>query len=135
MHNDAALATRAIRAGASGFLLKHSAGEELCHRHRPGVAGPRAPHPRHDQGRHGADGQRTAGESANRRLTARQRDVLRAGIVEGQRMKEDRGGGLELSPRTVEAHKSEMMEALDVQSTPNWCATRCRIRASSTDRQ
>ena len=29
MHNDAELATRAARAGASGFLLKHSAGEEL----------------------------------------------------------------------------------------------------------
>ena len=29
MHNDAELATRAMRAGASGFLLKHSAGEEL----------------------------------------------------------------------------------------------------------
>ena len=29
MHRDAELATRAMRAGASGFLLKHSAGEEL----------------------------------------------------------------------------------------------------------
>ena len=29
MHDDAELATRAVRAGASGFLLKHSAGEEL----------------------------------------------------------------------------------------------------------
>ena len=29
MHQDADLATRAMRAGAWGFLLKHSAGEEL----------------------------------------------------------------------------------------------------------
>jgi DNA-binding NarL/FixJ family response regulator len=29
MHRDAELAIRAMRAGASGFLLKHSAGEEL----------------------------------------------------------------------------------------------------------
>ena len=29
MHHDAQLATRAMRAGASGFLLKHAAGEEL----------------------------------------------------------------------------------------------------------
>ena len=29
MHQDADLATRAMRAGACGFLLKHSAGEEL----------------------------------------------------------------------------------------------------------
>jgi two-component system response regulator NreC len=29
MHRDGELATRAMRAGASGFLLKHSAGDEL----------------------------------------------------------------------------------------------------------
>ena len=29
MHNDADMATRAERAGASGFLLKHTAGDEL----------------------------------------------------------------------------------------------------------
>ena len=29
MHEDAELAARAVRAGASGFLLKHAAGEEL----------------------------------------------------------------------------------------------------------
>ena len=29
MHHDADLAARAMRAGASAFLLKHSAGEEL----------------------------------------------------------------------------------------------------------
>lgn len=29
MHNDPELVTRAMRAGASGFLLKESAGEEL----------------------------------------------------------------------------------------------------------
>ena len=40
MHGEAEIAARAMRAGASGFLLKHSAGEELvgCHpgsSHRP----------------------------------------------------------------------------------------------------
>jgi two-component system, NarL family, response regulator NreC len=29
MHNDTDVAARALRAGASGFLLKHAAGEEL----------------------------------------------------------------------------------------------------------
>ena len=29
MHSDARFATEAFRAGASGFILKHAAGEEL----------------------------------------------------------------------------------------------------------
>ena len=37
MHHDSELATRALRAGASGFLLKHSAGEELFERDSGGL--------------------------------------------------------------------------------------------------
>ncbi len=49
------------------------------------------------------------------RLTPRQRDVLRL-IVEGRRMKEI-AVSLDLSTRTVETHKYEMMRVLGVQST------------------
>ena len=48
-------------------------------------------------------------------ITPRQRDVLRL-IVEGRRMKEI-AAALELSARTVETHKYEMMRLLGVQST------------------
>ena len=48
-------------------------------------------------------------------LTRRQRDVLRL-IVEGRRMKEI-AAILDLSTRTVETHKYEMMRVLGVQST------------------
>ena len=48
-------------------------------------------------------------------LTARQLDVLRL-ILEGRRMKEI-AAALELSTRTVETHKYQMMEALGVHST------------------
>ena len=48
-------------------------------------------------------------------LTPRQRDVLRL-IVQGNRMKEI-ATILDLSTRTVEAHKYEMMRTLGVQST------------------
>ena len=48
-------------------------------------------------------------------LTPRQRDVLRL-IVQGRHMKEI-AAALDLSARTVETHKYEMMRTLGVQST------------------
>jgi len=48
-------------------------------------------------------------------LTSRQRDVLRL-LLKGQRMKEI-AANLQLSPRTVETHKYELMEVLGVHST------------------
>jgi DNA-binding NarL/FixJ family response regulator len=112
MHHDADLATDAIRGGASGFLLKESAGDELL-----------------TAVRHALDGkvyitptvtkdvmERMAGASkAEPQLTPRQRDILRL-IVKGQRMKEI-ASNLGLSTRTVEGHKYEMMETLGVTST------------------
>jgi DNA-binding NarL/FixJ family response regulator len=48
-------------------------------------------------------------------LTPRQREVLRL-IAQGRRMK-DIAAVLQISTRTVETHKYEMMQALGVQST------------------
>jgi DNA-binding NarL/FixJ family response regulator len=114
MHADAQLATEAFRAGAAGYLLKHSAGEELItaiHEVLQGrayltplitrevmasVASPAALRPRV-------------------RLTSRQRDVLRL-IADGKRMKEI-AAILNLSRRTVETYKYEMMQALNVRTT------------------
>ncbi len=113
MHNDAELATQVIRAGASGFLLKHSAGEELLTAIEQVLQGRTylTPVMTRDVMARMADP-----PSVEPQLTARQRDVLRL-ILKGQRMKEI-AAALDLSPRTVETHKYEMMEALGVQSTP-----------------
>jgi len=113
MHQDAALATLAIRAGASGFLLKHSAGEELVTAIRQALQGRvyLTPAITRDVLTRMA---LPAGES-ERQLTARQRDVLRL-IVEGHRMKAI-AATLQLSARTVESHKYEIMQVLDVHST------------------
>ena len=113
MHHDAELAAHATRAGASGYLLKHSAGgglvsaieqalqgrvyltpavtKELLERL---VSGPGRDVPQ---------------------LTPRQREVLRL-IADGMRMKEI-ASTLGLSTRTVETHKYEMMRILGVDST------------------
>ena len=113
MHNDADLATRAMRAGASGFLLKDSAGEELLnaiHQALQGRVYLTAMMTKAVMERMAA----SPGQSEPQ-LTARQRDVLRL-ILEGRRMKEI-AATLQLSTRTVETHKYEMMEVLGVHST------------------
>jgi DNA-binding NarL/FixJ family response regulator len=113
MHNDTELATRAIRAGASGFLLKESAGEELLTAIGQALQGRVYLTPTVTKGVM----ERMAGPAgvSEPPLTPRQRDVLRL-IVKGQRMKEI-AANLSLSTRTVETHKYEMMEALGLHST------------------
>lgn len=85
MHNNAALATVAMRGGASGFLLKEAAGEELLAAIRQALQGRvyLTPAVTRDVM------ERIAGSSgaSEPQLTLRQLDVLRL-IVKGQRMKE-----------------------------------------------
>jgi len=113
MHHDAELATRAMRAGASGFLLKYSASEELVTAIRQALLGNiylTPPLTREVMDRIAAP----AGPPGPQ-LTARQQEILRL-IVEGRRMKEI-GTVLQLSTRTVENHKYEMMQTLGLHST------------------
>jgi DNA-binding NarL/FixJ family response regulator len=113
MHHDADLATDAIRGGASGFLLKESAGDELLAAVRHALEGKVYITPTITAGVMA----RMAGapKASEPRLTPRQRDILRL-IVKGQRMKEI-AATLGLSTRTVEGYKYEMMETLGVTST------------------
>ena len=113
MHHDATLAADAIRAGASGFLLKDSAGDELVTAVLHAIDGKVYVTPTITKDVM----ERMTGTSTVKepRLTPRQRDILRL-IVKGQRMKEI-AANLGLSPRTVEGHKYEMMEVLGVTST------------------
>jgi DNA-binding NarL/FixJ family response regulator len=113
MHADAQLATEAFRAGASGYVLKQSAGEELIAAIQEVLRGRTYLTPLITK-----NVIATLTESVPQsavKLTTRQREVLRL-IAEGRRMKEI-GAILELSTRTVETHKYEMMRALGVEST------------------
>jgi DNA-binding NarL/FixJ family response regulator len=113
MHNDADLATVAMREGASGFLLKESAGEELVAAIHQVLRGRVYLTPALTKGVM----ERMAGSPGESpsQLTPRQRDVLRL-IVKGLRMKEI-AANLGLSTRTVETHKYEMMQTLGLHST------------------
>lgn len=113
MHADAEVATEAMRAGASGFLVKLAAGEELVTAINEVLQGRiyLTPAVTRDVIARMSDVRKTPEVP----LTPRQREVLTL-ITEGRRMKEI-AAILQLSTRTVETHKYEMMQTLGVQST------------------
>jgi len=113
MHADARVATEALRAGANGFLLKQSAGEELITAIEDVLHGRTYLTPLLTKDVLAS--LTTPGQTDQVVLTPRQRDVLRL-LADGKRMKEI-AAVLGLSTRTVETHKYEMMQALGVGST------------------
>jgi DNA-binding NarL/FixJ family response regulator len=113
MHRDAEVAATALRAGAAGYLLKESAGEELVGAIRQALAGGVYLTP--VLTREVLDCMAGTAAEAGPQLTLRQRDVLRL-IVKGQRMKEI-AANLGVSVRTVETHKYGMMQTLGLHST------------------
>jgi DNA-binding NarL/FixJ family response regulator len=113
MHADGDVATQALRAGASGFLVKHSAGDELLAAIGEVLQGRSYLTP--VLTRAVIDRMTDPTKTSDVELTPRQREVLIL-IAEGHRMKEI-AEILHLSTRTVETHKYEMMQTLGVQST------------------
>jgi len=113
MHTDGQLAAEALRAGASGFVVKHSAGKELIDAINTVLLGRTyvTPQLSPDVLKRLSD-DRTAGVEP---LTPRQREVL-ALIAAGRTMKEV-AATLGLSPRTVETHKYQIMATLDLKTT------------------
>jgi DNA-binding NarL/FixJ family response regulator len=118
MHNNEEYVLRAIKAGASGYLLKKAATAELetalhrvidgevylskeismqLHREFPlqGIAARKGPF---------------------EQLTGRQREILQL-IAEGQNTKKI-GETLKVSPKTVEYHRMKLMNCLNVHDIP-----------------
>jgi DNA-binding NarL/FixJ family response regulator len=112
MHADAELAAEALRAGAVGYVLKQSAGEELLTAIQQVLRGKTYLTPLLAQD---VITKLTDAERPAEKLTPRQLEVLRL-IAQGRRMKEV-AAALQLSTRTVESHKYEMMRSLGVDST------------------
>lgn len=109
MHAEPALAATAMRAGANGYVLKVSAGEELLTALRHVFAGSTYVTPSlGTQVLHA----KTLGLQE---LTPKQLEVLRL-VGAGLRSRQI-AERLGLSVRTVEAHKYSIMQILDVHST------------------
>jgi DNA-binding NarL/FixJ family response regulator len=115
MNEDSALVGEAFRAGASAYLLKHSASRELMLAIQEVLKGASYLSPRITGGAvasllRGPDME--SGQS--RELTSRQRQVVQL-LAEGRSMKEI-ADILTISLRTVAAHKYRIMDLLEIKT-------------------
>ena len=115
MHPEVAYARRALEAGAAGYVLKHSAPAELIAAIRAALEGKTYVTPAL-AGKVFQAMKREPAESADpvASLTPRQREILQL-LAEGRSAKEI-GATLSVSARTVEFHKYQMMEKLDLHT-------------------
>jgi DNA-binding NarL/FixJ family response regulator len=116
MHKDAAYARRALDAGARGYVLKHSAQAELFLAVRAALAGETYISPTL-AGEIFQDLKISPTNPVNPvgALTPRQREILQL-FAEGFPTKEI-ASRLDISPRTVEFHKYQLMDSLKLQSS------------------
>ena len=114
MHGDDESVRRALTAGAAGYLLKNSDRSELELALRTVARGNAWLSPAVTQKvvTAFAEGARSSAQGAFEVLTPRQREVLQL-IAEGHSNKEI-AGRLSLSPKTVETHRTELMERLGI---------------------
>ncbi len=118
MHATPAYATEAFKAGASGYLIKRSAASELKQAIQAVMRGQQYMTPLITKDvlaatLHPPDGQVRKRPVAT--LTLRQREVLQL-VAEGNTSKAI-ASILNISVKTVEFHKSRIMEELDLHST------------------
>jgi DNA-binding NarL/FixJ family response regulator len=116
MHRDVSFARRALEAGASGFVLKHSASSELVSAIRAALEGKTYLTPQLAREVHEAmeRGPRRAADPIGS-LTPRQREVLQL-LAVGRSAKEI-ASALSISARTVEFHKYQLMETLGLHTS------------------
>ena len=118
MHTDREYVAQALRRGAQGYLLKDSAVEELA----DAIAAVRQGRPYLSRGltsdlladylRAGGTAPPAAPGPVPALLTPRQREVLQL-VAEGLSMR-DIGQRLNLSVKTIETHRAELMRRLDI---------------------
>jgi len=117
VHGDASHVAQALRAGAKGYLVKDAAADELPVLVRSVMRGETYLSP--GISRHVVDGFLARGTASGSEtaepselLTPRQREILQL-VAEGRSTKEV-AQLLELSVKTVETHRAQIMDRLDI---------------------
>ncbi|BBI31650.1 response regulator [Cohnella abietis] len=120
MHDDEEYLFRAIHLGASGYLLKSSPHEEMISAIRHVAAGDAYLHPTAtkrlmgeylDKLKHGSD------HGTYESLSEREKEIL-AKVAQGYTNK-DIAEQLVISVKTVESHKSNLMDKLNLKTRPD----------------
>ena len=124
MHADATFVAEALKAGASGYVVKRSAPEELGKAIDEVWRGRTYVTPLVTKGLREPVAVCQAHAEPFGRLTLRQREVLQL-VAEGQTMKEI-AQTLHISPKTVEFHKYNIMQTLGLRTAAE--LTRYAIR-------
>ncbi len=116
MHPDVNYASEAFEAGASGYVLKHSAPTELVTAIHEALKGRTYVTPMiHGELMKTYRNGSIKRNDALSKLSTRQREVLQL-LAEGKLAKEV-GGILNISTRTVEFHKYKMMDELGIKTS------------------
>jgi DNA-binding NarL/FixJ family response regulator len=115
MNEDPDLAMEAMRGGASGYLLKSSAAEELLRAIQMALKGKPYITPQIGRGMQKTFIKNPRAKGQAKALTPRQREVVQL-LAEGKSMKEV-ASVLKVTPRTVAFHKYRVMDELNLATT------------------
>ena len=117
MHADEAYVTRALQAGATGYLLKDSAGKELFKAVEAVASGQPFFSPAIERLMLDDYVRRVAGSGAADRyetLSEREREVFQ--LIAEARSNKEVAAMLDISPATVETHRARILQKLDIHT-------------------
>ena len=131
-HANEEYVIRALRSGASGYILKDAATTELELVVKAVVEGHTYLSPAISKTVIDSYLERVGGESPLEHLTARQREILQL-IAEGKNTKEI-ADTLQISVKTVEAHRLQLMARLNIHDVPGLVRYAVRTGLVSSER-
>lgn len=118
MHSDEAYVTRALQAGATGYMLKDSAGKDLLKGIASVAAGQAYFSPAIARLMLDDYVRRVSGSGVADRyetLSAREREIFQ--LIAEARTNKEVAELLEISPATVETHRARILQKLDIHNT------------------
>jgi two-component system response regulator NreC len=119
MHSDEAYLTRALQAGATGYILKDSAGKDLLKGVEAVAAGQPFFSPAIERLMLDDYVRRAAGITAvadrYETLSAREREIFQ--LIAEARTSREVAEYLDISPATVETHRARILQKLDIHNT------------------
>jgi DNA-binding NarL/FixJ family response regulator len=118
MHSDEVYVTRALQAGATGYMLKDSAGKDLIKGIASVAAGQAYFSPAIARLMLDDYKRRVTGSNVIDRyetLSAREREIFQ--LIAEARTNKEVAELLEISPATVETHRARILQKLDIHNT------------------